>query len=156
MRRPGEERPEEILGEALWGLLDAASEPPEVEKIDPDLLVARAEATDDFDVPDTSLGDDPEGVLGGELWEILGQATEVAPSERPAPRLPRSSPPWGAVGLLLLAAMAPFVLVPMLRDRAQDPKDDLVVIRELEFAENIDLLSHPDFEVLTSWDGEAP
>jgi hypothetical protein len=120
-------RPREVLGEDLWEVLGHASEV-----------------------------SSPREVLGPELWELLGQASEVQPpAPRPIPR-PAPPPPWRGLALALLAAAVPFVLIPSLRPEVPAPDDDLALLRELDLAETLDLVSHPDFELLLRWDGRTP
>lgn len=140
-----EETPRDSLGEDLWSLLGEASSPEQLDPIDAQTLLALAES-------------ETRDILGEDVWSLLGEASAIPyPRAARPPVIPAQAPPWRSLGLALLAAAIPFIVVPLIRPQSTPaPVDDLVLIRDLVLAENLDLLSHPDFDLLVRWDGQTP
>jgi ferric-dicitrate binding protein FerR (iron transport regulator) len=102
----------------------------------------------------------PREALGDDLWEALGAARSppAAPPGAPEAIRRRAKAParrwvWAAVALAAAGCLAALGGWWRLGPR---PAADEALVAELDLVENLDLVAHPDFEVVLAWDGEAP
>lgn len=111
----------------------------------------------------------PRDALGEDLWAVLGAADPVPEPvwglrsvegvRREAHRGLRRARLARAVGYALAAAVAGGLIgiaVWQGFGAGGVPIEDVPLVEQLDFAENLDLVGHPDFDVLLAWDGVAP
>jgi hypothetical protein len=159
LARLGENEGRERLGEALWEAMTALPEPEWPAHL-------AAESPLDWMAPEGVA------VLGDALWDVLDdravpslspqfderiQARLHAPDGELVPLFQR-----GVVRRLflvtLLAAAAGTMLVLQVQPLPSPTQidDDLALLGDLELMEQLDLVSHPEFELLLKWDGRVP